>query len=73
MFIEGAKNYCGTNEALTKLVILYIFHSVRIIRPSVGGILGRSERGMQHNPLPFCAVPFSLLMICRGGILLKGY
>ena len=28
MFIEGAKNYCGTNEALTKLVILFSTQSV---------------------------------------------
>ena len=39
----------------------------------MGDILGRSEQGMQRNPLPFCAAPFSLLLICRDGILLKGY
>jgi hypothetical protein len=44
-----------------------------LIHPSVGDILGRSEQGMQRNPLPFCAAPFSLLLICRDGILLKGY
>ena len=43
------------------------------IHPSVGDILGRSEQGMQRNPLPFRAAPFSLLLIFRDGTLLKGY
>ena len=43
------------------------------IHPSGDGTSDHGERGMQHNPLPSGAAAFSLLMICRGGILRTRY